>query len=99
MQADLQRLIAEASVLAGGQHQCAVLGHKWASIGGRQCPYARHHAMEPNSSQAVYECTSCGNMDYGEPGGPGHRDCVVLGPCTPACAEAKAYSELGERNE
>jgi hypothetical protein len=98
MPAELQRLVAEASVLAGGQHPCAVLGHKWASIGGRQCPYAGEHA-EPNCSQTVYQCTACDVTDYGARGGPGHRDCVVMGPCTPACAEAKACSELGERDE
>lgn len=86
----LQRLIAEAHVLAGGKHQCAVLGHAWKSAGGRQCPYARSHANEPNWSQTVYECGSCGDTDYGDPGGPGHHDCVVDGPCSIACDEARA---------
>ena len=76
----LDRLIAEAVVLGGGQHQCAALGHVWIALGGRQCP--RGAAME---SQTVYVCQSCGWEDYGEPGGPGHRDCFDLGPCDYRC--------------
>lgn len=93
MPAELQRLIAEAGVLAGGDHPCAVLGHKWTTEGGRQCPYASD-AVQPNCSQAVYVCSACGCTDYGEPGGPGHRDCVIEGPCSFACSEARAA--LGE---
>ncbi len=85
---DLTRLIAEASVLAGGQHPCAILGHQWTSIGGRQCPYASD-AAEPNCSQTVYFCAACDCEDYGEPGGPGHHDCIVDGPCSFACGEAR----------
>lgn len=88
MASDLTRLIAEASVLAGGAHPCAVLGHKWVSIGGRRCPYAGEYA-EPNCSQTVYQCSACDVTDYGEPGGPGHHECVVTGPCSHACAEAR----------
>lgn len=84
----LNRLIAEASVLAGGQHQCAVLGHVWETTGGRQCPRGAAAA-----SQLVYECKSCGQVDYGEAGGPGHIDCYVYGPCTDACQEAIESSE------
>jgi len=29
----LTRLIAEAAVLAGGKHPCAILGHRWRFIG------------------------------------------------------------------
>lgn len=28
--------------------------------------------------QAVYECRTCGETDYGERGGPGHTDCQTL---------------------
>jgi len=85
---ELQRLIAEASVLAGAQHPCAILGHKWKTTGGRQCPFASDAAW-PNCSQAVYECESCDDIDYGDPGGPGHNDCFVMGPCSFACEQAR----------
>ena len=69
----LCRLIAEARVLAGGDHQCAVLGHVWKSIGGRPCPFHEHGC----DSQAVHECESCGAIDYGEnPGEPGYDWCA-----------------------
>jgi len=90
---NLARLIAEASVLAGGQHPCSILGHQWKSIGGRQCPYASDMAA-PNCSQAVYECPACDAIDYGEPGGPGHRDCVLDGPCSFACEQARELRSL-----
>jgi hypothetical protein len=79
----LSRLLAEAQVLAGGEHQCAVLGHDWTSEGGPQCPRATED-HQPNCSQAVYVC-ACGAVDYGEPGGPGYRDCITEGPCRPEC--------------
>lgn len=66
---DLGRLIAEATVLAGGQHQCAVLGHLWSVEGGRACPRGC------TETQPVYQCASCGAWDYGNPGGPGHHHC------------------------
>jgi hypothetical protein len=68
----LARLIAEAKVLAGGEHQCVVLGHIWKSIGGRACPFGDGCGQ----SQAVHECESCGTIDYGEnPGEPGFDWC------------------------
>ena len=81
----LERLIAEAVVLGGGKHQCAELGHDWISEGGRACPRGA-----PMMSQAVYVCRACGWEDYGEKGGPGHRDCYDLGPCSFACSENDA---------
>lgn len=57
----LDRLIAEASVLAGGVHPCAVLGHVWVHIGGRNCGCG-----EGNCSIPVHECSACGDYDYGE---------------------------------
>lgn len=80
----LQRLIAEASVLAGGQHQCAALGHNWKAVGGRRCPRAPEE-YEPRCSQTVFECQNCPAIDFGEPGGPGHADCYVNGPCDTSC--------------
>jgi hypothetical protein len=67
----LAHLIAEAIVLAGGKNQCAELGHRWKSIGGRACPFG-----ECGHSQAVHECESCGAIDYGENSGePGFDWC------------------------
>lgn len=59
---DLSRLIAEASVLAGGVHPCNVLGHKWVFLGGA------HASCECGGgcSVPVYECSACGDCDYGE---------------------------------
>jgi hypothetical protein len=60
--ADLSRLIAEASVLAGGDHPCHVLGHKWEHRGGKNA------GCGPgcNCSVPVHECAACGDWDYGE---------------------------------
>ncbi len=80
----LNRLIAEASVLAGGQHQCAELGHDWQPEGGRPCPRSSDE-YQGNCSQTVYVCASCGEIDYGEPGGPAHRECIIEGPCLSIC--------------
>lgn len=75
---NMDRLIAEAQVLAGGEHQCAKLGHKWKSIGGRACPF--HEEGCGNSSQAVFECESCGDVDYGDRAGyPGYDWCAGKG--------------------
>ena len=68
MLADLLRLVEEAKALAGGEHPCAALGHKWISQGGRHC-------CACGGSQSVYECDACGVCDYGEEGGPGWQDC------------------------
>lgn len=71
----LDHLLAEAAVLAGGEHQCAVLGHRLKSIGSRPCPF--HIDGCGNASQAVHECASCGDVDYGEnPGEPGYDWCA-----------------------
>lgn len=67
----LQHLIAEATALAGG-NTCAS-GHDWESAGGRQCPH--DHGDIASCSQTVYECRRCGEVDYGQRGGPGHADC------------------------
>jgi hypothetical protein len=67
-EAPLQHLIAEAVALGGGD-LCAA-GHDWRCAGGRACPHGR-----AGCSQTVYQCARCGEYDYGEPGGPGWRDC------------------------
>lgn len=59
--ADLGRLVAEASVLAGGEHPCHILGHKWEFHGGRHCG-----CEEGSCSLPVHECPACGDCDYGE---------------------------------
>ena len=63
----LQQLIANARI----DHPCSQ-GHEWVSDAGRSCP----NDPDCGGSQAVYHCTRCGDYDYGEPGGPGHTDCL-----------------------
>lgn len=58
---DLGRLIAEASVLAGGAHPCVVLGHQWVHHGGASCGCRGGSCSVP-----VYECEACGDCDYGD---------------------------------
>ena len=77
----LAELIAEASLLAG-EDLCAA-GHAWESEGGRHCP----NDWPVDCSQAVYRCARCGAYDYGERGGPGHRDCATLCRFTAAVFE------------
>jgi len=60
---DLDRLLAEASVLAGGDHPCAVLGHKWKHVGGRNCGCP---GVAGGCSVPVHECEACGDCDYGD---------------------------------
>ena len=58
---DLTRLIAEAAVLAGGDHPCAILGHKWIFTGGSPCD-----CPEGGCSRSVHVCEACGDCDYGD---------------------------------
>ena len=67
---DLQNMIREASMELGSD-ACRNGKHQWQSEGGRGCP----HDLTDNCGQAVYRCTTCGQHDYGEQGGPGHDDC------------------------
>jgi hypothetical protein len=90
---EMQRLLAEAQVLAGGQHQCVVLGHKWESRGGRICPRGDDMGGGP-CSQTVYVCGSCGLEDYGQPGGPAHDDCYKFGPCDRNCIQTSSHQEV-----
>ena len=61
-QTTIGRLIAEASVLAGGDHPCAILGHVWVHIGGTNC------GCHPDAqcSVPIHECSACGDVDYGD---------------------------------
>lgn len=66
----LTRLLAEASVIAGGEHPCHILGHRWVFRGGANCGC---EGVEPNGerwkgqcSVPVYECDGCGDCDYGD---------------------------------
>lgn len=69
----LDSLIREASTELGSE-ACRSGRHDWASEGGRHCP----HDLTDTCSQAVYRCRTCGDYDYGEPGGPGATDCATL---------------------
>lgn len=57
----LDRLIAEAWVLAGGIHPCRTLGHVWRNVGGVNCG-----CKDGSCSIPVRECEACGEWDYGE---------------------------------
>lgn len=61
MASEIARLIAEAKVLAGGDHPCHVLGHKWEFYGGRNCGCEGGGCSVP-----VYRCSVCEDYDYGE---------------------------------
>jgi hypothetical protein len=61
-QTALARLIGEAVVLAGGKHQCTVLGHDWQHIGGANAGCGPGCAC----SVPVHECRTCGDCDYGD---------------------------------
>jgi len=70
---NLVQLVEQARVLAGDESvSCAVVGHDWQSAGGRQCPKDRC-----GCSQTVYVCRRCEDQDYGERGGPAHRECFT----------------------
>jgi len=62
MSGALERLIAEAAVLAGGDHPCAILGHVWEHAGGANC--GCHE--DAQCSVPVHECRVCGDFDYGD---------------------------------
>ena len=58
----LNRLIVEAMVLGGAAHPCCVLGHRWVFKGGagRERPNGGWYSVP------VYECSACGDCDYGD---------------------------------
>jgi hypothetical protein len=59
---ELNRLVAEASVLAGGDHPCTILGHKWVFAGGRNAGCG----PDCGCSVPVHQCEGCGDYDYGD---------------------------------
>lgn len=67
----LSQLIAEARSLANDD-LCTSTGHDWISEGGRVC----HKGFE-DCSQTVYICQRCGQQDYGNKGGPAHKECKI----------------------
>ena len=66
----LSDLITAAVELAGGD-EVAHGGRMWQSEGGRACPLGWG-----GCSQTVYVDLKTGEYDYGQPGGPGHADCM-----------------------
>lgn len=78
--AGLRHLITEARNLAGDA-VCAA-GHVWESNGGRSCPKGLSDGRDP-CSQTVYFCARCGAEDYGDAGGPAHRECFTECPREP----------------
>jgi hypothetical protein len=66
----LNELITAAVQLAGDD----AVSHGarlWKSEGGRACPIGWGGCSQP-----VYVDLKTGQYDYGQPGGPGHADCV-----------------------
>lgn len=61
MSISLHRLAAEAVALAGGDHPCDLLGHKWVFTGG-----ANYGCEEGRCSVPVHHCDSCDDCDYGD---------------------------------
>lgn len=77
MTTELERLVAEATSLAGGHHPCAVLGHRWTFAGGMNCG-----CPDGSCSVPVNRCASCGDHDYGDNEEADHKRavCRELGP-------------------
>lgn len=67
----LDKLITAAMELAGAEGTVSHGARLWQSEGGRRCPLGWD-----DCSQAVYADLKTGEYDYGDPGGPGHTDCV-----------------------
>jgi len=74
MSRSLERLIAEAEALAGGDRLCATLGHVWVSTGGANAGCNR----DCDCSVPVNECAICGDCDYGdnEDANEVRRECI-----------------------
>ena len=70
----LEALIRSASVELGSD-ACHAGNHDWQGQGGRGCPHPEDIG-DGVCSQAVYECRSCGETDYGYKGGPAYADCM-----------------------
>ena len=71
----LDALIRQASTELGSE-ACRDGRHDWQSIGGRRCPHPESIGEDAGCSQAVYECRTCGEADYGKHAGPGRADCM-----------------------
>lgn len=50
-------------MLAGGEHECAALGHRWEFIGGKNA--GCELGSDCWCSVPVHEC-ACGDCDYGD---------------------------------
>jgi len=68
---NIQQLIKEAKMF--GSSACDEGRHVWESEGGRTCPKYENAGC----SQTVYMCLHCGAYDYGDKGGPAHRECFI----------------------
>ena len=67
----LNDLVTAAIQLAGTEDQTSHNARLWQMEGGRACPLGWCGCSQP-----VYVDLKTGEHDYGEPGGPGHADCV-----------------------
>jgi len=76
----LDRLIAEGIALAGGIHRCDIMGHEWVQRGARPCPFHEDGCGDRDTSQPVFVCSFCDEIDYGNfPGYPGYEECKSHG--------------------
>jgi hypothetical protein len=82
----LVSLIQEATDFL--EFDCSKGRHAWVTDGARACPRESKDNRDEDTqltdlslklecSQSVYKCRICGEEDYGEPGGPGYRDCFA----------------------
>ena len=55
------------------EKQACTQGHTWEFIRCRPCPCV---SFDVNCSQPVFECSICGEIDYGRSKGPGLQDCI-----------------------
>lgn len=67
----LNELITVAIQLAG-DNLTANSARLWYSEGGRSCPLGWGGCSQP-----VFVDLKTGEYDYGDPGGPGHQDCIM----------------------
>ena len=73
MSLTLPQLVAQARLDDVCQH-----GHDWQTDSARGCQRHEDEGLETcQGSQSCYVCARCGEIDYGERGGPGYADCVT----------------------
>lgn len=72
MTTDVLRHLIDDAVALASPDDTVHGGRLWRSVGGRACPIGWEHCSQP-----VFEDVRTGETDYGEPGGPGHADCVA----------------------